>query len=303
MRWTRGLEPLSWDGRDTHRTDWGGMMTFQLNYMAIHNDEIYVIKPVKGPHHLDVYDLSLRFKRRAVWNVRRGSCVRVDGSGNIYVTVPMRPVDRDFPSFFDGKLEPIPDYFRSTGEGHYWYTYMYGSLVKFPPEGGAFEWTETDRKKNDFEGLPEAIRKKPKLEFHHFLGGRYPHKPCTVQGAEWVRFGYAPYSETYGAGTPVCMCEGTGYDIDPFGRVFYPNLCQFRIEVIDANNNRITTFGRYGNQDSGGPDAKVAVPDIPLAWPTYVAVSDTHAYVNDTIGMRIVRVRLGAEAEAACAIP
>jgi hypothetical protein len=299
MRWTRDLEPLPWEGRDTHRTDWGGMMTFQLNYMAIRRDEIYVIKPVKGPHHLEVYDLGLRLKRRAVWNVRRGSCPRVDARGNIYITVPIRPVGRDFPEFFDGKLAKIPGYFRRIGEGHYWYTYMYGAIVKFPPQGGAFRWIETDREKNDFTGLPAAIADKPKQTCQYFQGGRYPHKLCDVQGAQWIRFGYSPYSETYGAGTPVCMCEGTGFDVDPFGRVFFPNLCQFRIEVVDANNNPITTFGAYGNQDSG---TRVPTPDIPLAWPTYVAVSDTHAYVNDTVGMRVVRVALGAAAEETCRI-
>ena len=78
--------------------------------------------------------------------------------------------------------------------------------------------------------------------------------------------------------------------MDGFGRVFCPNLFRFRVEVVDANNNRITHFGKYGNQDSGG---RLKEPDIPLAWPTYVAASDTHAYVNDTIGMRVVRVKLG----------
>jgi hypothetical protein len=301
MRWARDLEPLPWDGRDTHRTDWGGMMTFQLNYMAIRNDEIYVIKPVKGPHHLDVFDMGLRHKRRVVWNVRRGSCPRVDAQGNIYVTVPIRPIGRDLPAFFDGKLGKIPDYFRHIGEGHYWYLYMHGSIVKFPPEGGAFLWEETDRETNDLTGLPEAVKGKPRAKFQYFQHGRYPHKLCEVQGAEWVRFGYSPYSETYGAGTPVCMCEGTGFDVDPYGRVFYPNLCQFRIEVIDASNNLLTTFGKYGNQDSG-PDGRVKTPNIPLAWPTYVAVSDTCAYVNDTIGMRVVRIKLASENEATCEI-
>jgi hypothetical protein len=302
MRWSRDLKPLNWLGQDTHRTDWGGMMTFQLKYMALRNDEIYVIKPVTGPHHLDVYDMGLKHQRRVVWNVRRGSCPRVDAQGNIYVTVPIRPVDRDFPEFFDGKLNKLPDYFRRIGDGHYWYTYMYGCIVKFPPEGGAFHWIETDRDKNDLTGLPETVRARPKQKFQYFQHGHYPHKLCEVQGAEWVRFGFAPYSETYGAGTPVCMCEGSGFDVDPFGRVFYPNLCQFRVEVIDNSNNFIASFGHYGNQDSGGKDAKVRKPKIPLAWPTYVAVSDRHAYVNDTIGMRVVRVRLACQREECCKI-
>jgi len=302
MRWTRSLRPLHWDRKGTHRTKWGGMMTFQLNYMALRGDDIYLIKANKGPHHLDVYGMDLEVKRRVVWNVRRGSCPRVDAQGNVYVTVPLRPLGRDFPAFFDGRFPKVPEYYRSIGEGQYWYVYMYGSIVKFPPQGGAFRWIETQRMKNDFTGLPESIRSKPARRYHYFQGGRYPHKVCEVQGAEWVRFGYAPYSETYGAGTPVCMCEGTGFDVDGFGRVFYPNVCQFRVEVVDGSNNPLAHFGRYGNQDSG-PRGQVRKPEIPLAWPTYVAVSDTHAYVNDTIGMRVARVRLDYAARRTCPIP
>ncbi len=64
------------------------------------------------------------------------------------------------------------------------------------------------------------------------------------------------------------MCEGSGFDVDPFGRVFFPNLGQFRGEVIDTNNNPITTFGASDSEDSGGPAARVKRPAIPLAWPT-----------------------------------
>jgi hypothetical protein len=92
------------------------------------------------------------------------------------------------------------------------------------------------------------------------------------------------------------------------------------VEVADNNNNTIATFGRYGNQNDGVPSAKrgarsdesssstphSALPaphsDIPLAWPTYVAVSDDYAYVNDTVGMRVVRVKLGAAAEEICVV-
>jgi len=123
-----------------------------------------------------------------------------------------------------------------------------------------------------------------------------------VQGAEWVRFGYSPYSETYGAGTPVCMCEGAGFDVGAFGRVFCTNVLQFRVEVIDNRSNVITQFGRYGNQDSG-PQGRVRTPAIPLAWPTYVAVSDDYGYVNDTINLRVVRVRLTYHAEQTCPVP
>jgi hypothetical protein len=80
-----------------------------------------------------------------------------------------------------------------------------------------------------------------------------------------------------------------------FGRVFFPNLGQFRIEVID-NNNPITTFGKYGKEDSGDPSARVKKPDIPLAWPNYVAD------VTDNVNRRVVGVKLGYASEATYAV-
>jgi len=307
MRWTRDGKALNWDGRKVNNTPWGGMMTFQLNYMTLFQDQIYIIKP-QAPYCLRVLDMGLNEKRTVIWNLSKGSIPRLDARGNIYLATKIKPVDRDTPAFFDGKLGKVPDYFRNLGEGHYWYCYMYGSIVKFPPEGGAFVWSAQTPK--NIKDLPDAILNKPAREFRDFDRGYYPHKTGQVLGAEWVRFGFCPHSETYPAGTPVCMCEGAGFDVDPFGRVFFPNLGQFRVEVVDTNNNRITTFGHYGNRDSGSTrlngDGKeeviVKTPAIPLAWPTYVAASDTHAYVNDTIGMRVVKVNLGCAAEATCQI-
>ena len=65
---------------------------------------------------------------------------------------------------------------------------------------------------------------------------------------------------------------------------------------------RDACVGRYGNQDSG-PAGRVKKPPIPLAWPTYVAVSDDHAYVNDTVNLRVVRVKLAYHAQETCPIP
>jgi hypothetical protein len=148
---------------------------------------------------------------------------------------------------------------------------------------------------------PAELLAKPKQPFkRHFA--YEPHLTGEIQGALWTRFGYAPYSAHMTGNTTHCMCEGSGFDVDPFGRVFFPNLGQFRVEVIDTNNNPITTFGKYGNEDSGGPNAKVKKPDIPLAWPSYVAVSDRYAYVADTVNRRVVRVKLGASADDTCLV-
>ena len=33
------------------------------------------------------------------------------------------------------------------------------------------------------------------------------------------------------------MYESMGLDVDPYGRIFYPNLGQFRTEMADTNNS------------------------------------------------------------------
>ena len=82
-----------------------------------------------------------------------------------------------------------------------------------------------------------------------------------------------------------------------------------RMPGIDA----VEEFGAYGNFDSQyvnpslqeeGKDPKptVAVPAIPLAWPTGAGVSDRHIYVNDTYNRRIVRVDKTWAAEEVCEI-
>ena len=164
-------------------------------------------------------------------------------------------------------------------------------------------------KMNDAVGMiereptpPSELLAKPKQPFKTEF--RSETCPAEVQGALWTRFGYAPHSanSTVGSGGPHCACESSGFDVDPYGRVFYPNLPQFRVEVVDTNNNWIGTFGKYGNEDSGGPNAKVKKPEIPLAWPN-TRRSDNYAYVNDMVSRRVVRVKLNYEAEASCALP
>ena len=178
---------------------------------------------------------------------------------------------------------------------------MYASIVKFPPSGGAIWYGADQALSPSVTGTPPAdVPAKPTTPVMAHIGFK-PQIPAQLQGALWCRFGFAPYS-LGGTGGDTCMCEGPGFDVDGYGRVFYPNVGQFRVEVVDANNNMIGTFGQYGNQDSGGKDALAKKPDIPLAWPLTVAVSDTHAYVADTVNLRVVKVKVGYAAEESCLI-
>jgi hypothetical protein len=289
------------------------MMCFQLRHLALKPyappDELYILgtadyltgNPKDAGRYLtlNVIGQDGKTKRTVIWQCLNGAIPRLDPKGNIYIADLVKPPDRSYPEFFDGKLPPPP---KQTGSGDlFWYSYMYGSIIKFPPEGGII-WHTKDLPKSCVGQPPAELLAKPKVPFkRHYAYS--PHLTGEIQGALWTRFGYAPYSSHMSGNTSHCMCEGSGFDVDPFGRVFFPNLGQFRVEVVDTNNNGITTFGKYGNEDSGGPDARIKKPEIPLAWPSYVAVSDRWAYVADTVNRRIVRVKLAYAAEATCAAP
>jgi hypothetical protein len=321
LSWRLGLrqldrkgKPLNWEGRDTNSIPFGGIMTFQQRYMAMPRaDEILVMLPAgyrekkKAKNTcLNVLDTAGKTKRTIIWLCSQGAVPRVDSRGNVYIADMVKPKGRSYPEFFDGRMPAYKHNGAAIGGermnkdpengASFWTSSMYGSIIKFPPAGGII-WYDKEVCV-DAEGQPSAeLLAKPKVTYDRHIG--YNFKPVDVQGAEWVRFGYAPYGEARGAG--FCMCEGVGFDVDGFGRVFYPNLGQFRIEVVDTANNWIGSFGAYGNQDSG-PEGSIEKPALPLAWPTYVAVDDEFAFANDTLSNRTARVRLGCEAEEVCSI-
>jgi hypothetical protein len=318
--WNQGLgrldrdgKPRNWDGLDTYRLPIDGMMNFQMRYLALKpyapTDEVYLIANAdyltKNPKDVGKF-LTLnaigqdgKTRRTVIWQCLNGALPRLDARGNVYLADLVKPTDRSYPEFFDGKLPPPPK--QTTGGDLFWYSYMYGSILKFPPGGGVI-WHQKELPKSAVGTPPAELLAKPKVPFkRHFSSS--PHLTGEVQGALWTRFGYSPYSAHMSGNTAHCMCEGSGFDVDAFGRVFFPNLGQFRIEVIDTNNNPITTFGRYGNEDGGGRPARGKSAAIPLAWPTCVAVSDRWAYVADTVNRRVVRVKLAYAAEATCAVP
>jgi hypothetical protein len=321
LRFDRDFHPLPFEGLSSNRLSVGGTMCFQERHLALRPyapvDELFMVAPPfyrlilegkmgyddaarKSNEHLPGRYTALnalgqdgKTRRTVIWQCMESAVPRLDAKGNIYLVDMVKPPKRYYPDFFDGKL---PEYKRGASSDRLWMSAMYGSIIKFPPSGGAV-WFKPGTLALSCLGTPPAeLLASPKTPFMTNWGDS-----GELQGALWTRFGYSPYSIP-GSG-PMCNCEGSGFDVDPFGRVFFPNLGQFRVEVIDTNNNPIATFGKCGNEDSGGKGAKVPVPAIPLAWPTYVAVSDDYAYVSDTVNRRIVRVKLVYAAQSDAPIP
>jgi hypothetical protein len=161
------------------------------------------------------------------------------------------------------------------------YPLIYGSIVKFGPEGG-------------------VIRKG--------AGGircNYSYGSVTeVNGAKWI-FPGVSVMVSWGAGGTVsaCRCESVGLDVDGFGRSFFCDAGRFRVGVLDTAGNELGWIGGYGNQDSAGPGSAIPKPEIAFAWPQAVAVDDQAVYVGDRLNRRIVRVKLEYAVELSCRVP
>jgi hypothetical protein len=158
------------------------------------------------------------------------------------------------------------------------YPFIYGSIVKFGPNGGAI--------RPGIGGAPCNYG---------------PGTPVDVKGAEWIVPGASTVASwatpRMAPGTFLsCDCEHPGLDVDGYGRSFYGDTGRFRVGVLDTAGNEICTFGVYGNQDSIGPG-------IAFCWPQTVAVDDRWAYVGDRLNRRIVRIKLSAASEATCQTP
>ena len=128
-----------------------------------------------------------------------------------------------------------------------------------------------------------------------------------VKGAKWIAPG-ASCVPSWRTPNPyfspdICQCESPRFDVDGFGRSFYPDAGRFRVGVLDTNGNELCAFGSYGNQDSAGAGSPVPVPEIPLCWVQAVAVGDEAAYVGDRLNRRVVRVKLGYAESAVVPVP
>ncbi len=203
--------------------------------------------------------------------IRMLNSVRVDAQGNVYLALGLRPGRDLLPPWFKGRLPDGPKD-PDAVLGHNYYALMYGSIVKFPAAGGTFR--------------AGAGGTACTFGFDN---------PVDVRGAEWIRFGASNVPSWRTKGTPdICSCESPRFDVDGFGRSFFPDCLGFRVGVLDTAGNSIGWFGTYGNADSTG---------IAFQWPHLVCVSDDAAYVGDRLNRRVVAVKLRYAAEETRAIP
>lgn len=291
-RFDRELKPLEFaPGVARFTPQPGSMHLMARGIVATRQGEMYIMQEnsgetdfEKGRHVVNIYGPDGKLKRQGIIpSLHRGACsVKLDARGNIYVASNARPRKALFPPEFKGRVPEgglVPPYNMTN-----WYPVMYGSIIKFGPEGGAV-WPDI--------GGQEA----------NFAFG----KPTQVKEALWQYLGTSPVPAWYGYAhfghyINGCECEQSRFDVDGFGRVFLPDVGRFRVVVLDTNGNEILAIGAYGNQDSRGPKSPIPEPAIAFAWPSLVGVSDEAIYVGDVVNRRVVRVKLTYAAEATCKV-
>lgn len=201
--------------------------------------------------------------------------LRVDLQGNIYVGMRLLPEAFAAPE----------DFVQSNA-----YKHWTGCAVKFPPDGGTIQGTET-KDDQPAEGTP--------------IPAAWAGNKMKIVGALKVYPGVGSFSGSgWGGNGSSCVCRVPRFDVDRFGRLVLPNVVTNSVRIVDNAGNELAEFGKYGNFDSqytpgGVKDATpaVAVPAIPLGWPTSAGFSKNNVYVCDTYNRRVVRVDFTYDAE------
>jgi hypothetical protein len=94
---------------------------------------------------VEVYDGDGRLKRVALWTVSDAMYgPRIDARGNIYIMDMIKPLGEPYPKEFEGRL--------TTKRAPHWYNWIYGSVIKFGPDGGAIWYADGAASPLRYEG-------------------------------------------------------------------------------------------------------------------------------------------------------
>jgi hypothetical protein len=345
LKWDRGGKPLKWEVPFVVPSELKPYGSSYANAIFVPVCMIYMTHThgIRADGHHFVFERKPSAPERAfkalyeyapsgarvggpiIWEASDNvSAPRFDQQGNIYIADVVRPPDQLVPPEFAGVTGPLNEKssfdFEPRGVAAW-----YGSILKFTPKGGTIQYS---RNHYAVGKMPAAYDGEPKLDpalktvdaaAFAAGSGAFTHTTAKVTGAEWMHFGI---SQIF---LGKCNCENTRFDVDPFGRVWYPDLGRYRVGVLDTNGNVITHFGGYGNTESCGPESPVidpktktvrprraddpqdlkspfAEPEIAFSYLLGVAATDKYAYMGDSLNRRLLRAKLIYAAEETCEV-
>jgi len=326
FRYTSDGRPLPFKATGSHKLPTGQWSSYGPNiglrgHCVGPDGNIYLIRSSnKWAGKLTRVDVfgpdGKKIKPGLVDGLTAGDCgIGVDAAGNVYVGINAKPKARPLPAEFAGQVPAKPwDWWRFDRQGPrkvpwaypYQNTYLNhgGAVFKFGPAGGkvyGFSARPRARKGRPAPPVPALsdIKNAPAGAAAYWSGNL--KKEARITGAAWRYGGVGPIpSLDFGWGDPGCICWNSRLAVDPYGRVFAPNVFRFCVEMLDTDGNRIARLGRYGNSDDGTDRDK---PWIAFAWPAYVSVAGGKVYVSDPTNRRIAVIGFSYAASAERAVP
>jgi hypothetical protein len=323
-KWDRNGKPVAWESPEKMPADFRRKkqhkavpnstfvpvcMTFMSHTLGIrHDGHCFVFsRPSNGaprsPKALFEYLPSgKRVGDPIIWKVSDIAVgPKFDPQGNIYIAEIIKPKGNLYPKEFKGVVAAGKKGGKRQGTPAGAVMAMYGSIVKFSPKGGTIDYPKQKyfhaTSKNPYKGAAKLDPSLKAENVSYYYGSKFQRLSHTkVIGAEWIRMGISHIDMFY------CNCESTRFDVDEFGRVWYPDLGRFRVVCLDTNGNEITYFGAYGNADSAGPKSSIPKPEIAFAWLIGVAVTDNYAYMGDSVNRRMLRCKMVYAADKTCVI-
>ncbi len=122
-----------------------GTTMWERDFWVDRKGDIYVRQNgtvYHGTMTVQVYDSQGHYKRTVLWEVSDGMFgPKVDAQGNLYILEIVKPQGRPYPEEFKDRIAGPGQ--RGYG-GMHWYDWIYGSIVKFSPAGGAV-WFKSGR--------------------------------------------------------------------------------------------------------------------------------------------------------------
>jgi len=318
-------KPLVLPGSDTNRIATGPWTSYGPDaglhgHCVAPNGDLYMIRAVNhwgwgegGVHsRLDVFGPDGKKKRAAlVDGLSDSDCgIGVDAAGNVYLGINVKPADKPFPPEFMGKL-PVQNWHRwgakePKREAPWSYLYcnpylfFWGSVFKFGPEGGAVYGLGSTKKPKEPKPGDEPS---PLLSTDNAPAGSadyrsgYLNRDVKIAGARWRYHGMGIVPTTMAVcpwGDPACGCLNSRLAVDPYGRVFAPDVFRFSVQMLDTGGNLIARIGRYGNADDAADAKRIA-----FAWPAFVSVAGGKIYVSDPVNRQVSVIGFTYAAEAA----
>lgn len=306
-RWDKDGKPMPYaatkdltdEGKGRTASSASGTTNWERDFDVDRAGNVYVKQRGKiyhGRMTVDKYDPDGKPLGPVIWVVTDGALgPQLDAAGNLYLADIVKPVGEPIPAYFKDKLPNA--WIEKNQDVAQQYRWMYGSVMKFTPAGGAIWFPKpTPDFAYAFEGEAKLPVDQPRLKMETVFGDKCVPTAGEIQGAQWMKYGVSYILDMVPSHNRRCHCVATEFKVDPFGRVFYTDQGRFRVVVLDPGGNEILAFGQYGNQDAGNGE-------LAFSWFTGLGVSDRYIYVADGSNRRVLRIKMGYAAEERVEVP